>query len=214
MRSTKNQKLSLLAASLLLAVGLSACGDDDTDAATADETTTTAPAEQTPTTATPAAQPTSDPAAGTNDEANDVETIEVTAVDYAFEGLPEMIEAGTRISLTNEGKEPHELVAMRIPDEETRSVEELLALPQEELFAVFGGEPEPATVILAAPGETDMPGAVVGDGTITEPGRYAILCFIPVGSDPSILDPEAEGPPEGDAPPHAVHGMWAELIVE
>ena len=27
--------------------------------------------------------------------------------------------------------------------------------------------------------------AVVGDGTISEPGRYAILCFIPVGADPA-----------------------------
>ena len=140
--------------------------------------------------------------------------IEVIAADYRFEGLPDTIEAGTRLSVENEGREPHELVAMRIPDSETRSVEELLALPQEELFAVFGGEPEPATVILAAPGETDTPGPVVGDGTLSEPGRYAILCFIPVGSDPSVLDPEAEGPPQSDAPPHAVHGMWDEVTVE
>ena len=71
---------------------------------------------------------------------------------------------------------------------------------------------EPATVILAATGQTDVPGAVVGDGTLTEPGRYAIVCFLPVGSDDSIL--ESEGPPpEGEAPPHAMQGMVAELTV-
>ena len=197
---TKHRKLGLLAAAFLLAVGVSACGDDDADDAS---TGTTAPAaEEQPETATPV------------DADPSVETIEVTAVDYGFQGLPDVIGAGSKISLVNEGTEPHELVAMRLPDEETRSVEELLALPEEELFAVFGGQPEPATVILAAPGETDMPGAVVGDGTLSEPGRYAILCFIPVGSDPSVLDPEAEGPPQSDAPPHAAHGMWAEVTVQ
>ena len=91
---------------------------------------------------------------------------------------------------------------MRIPDSETRSVQELLQLPEEELNAVFGAT-EPATVILAATGQTDLPGAVVGDGTLTEPGRYAIVCFLPVGSDDSIL--ESEGPPPaGDTPPHAM----------
>ena len=199
MTTSTNRRLASLAAALFLAAGLAACSDDDDDStADAGTATTEAPADS--------AMPVdADPAA---------ETIAVTAVDYAFQGLPDVIGAGSKISLTNEGQEPHELVAMRIPDDETRSVEELLALPEDQLFAVFGGEPEPATVILAAPGETDMPGAVVGDGTLTEPGRYAILCFIPVGSDPSVLDPNAEGPPESENPPHAAHGMWAEVTVQ
>jgi plastocyanin len=204
MTTTSHHRFGLLAAAFLLALGLSACGDDDSDAAADTPPPTTAAADEEPAT-------TEDP---TEEAAADGETIAVTAVDYSFEGLPETIEAGSRLTLTNEGQEPHELVAMRIPDDEARSVEELLALPEEELFAVFGGEPEPATVLLAAPGETDMPGAVVGDGTLTEPGRYAILCFIPVGSDASVLDPDAEGPPASDSPPHAAHGMWAELTVQ
>jgi hypothetical protein len=53
---------------------------------------------------------------------------------------------------------------------------------------------------------------VMGDGTLTEPGRYAIVCFLPVGSDDSIL--ESEGPPEGESgPPHVSQGMFAELTV-
>jgi hypothetical protein len=199
---TTTQRIALLAAACLLAVGATACGDDDETATGAADTTTTtvgAPAEP--------AEPATDAS----------EVVEVVAVDYGFEGLPDTVEAGTRLSLVNEGAEPHELVAMRIPDEEERSVEELLALPQEELFAALGGEgePEPATVILSAPGATDTPGAVVGDGALVEPGRYAVVCFLPVGSDPGMFDgPPPDGPPEGAGAPHAMHGMWAELTVE
>lgn len=181
-----------LACACFLALGAAACSDDDDD--------TTATAGDEPTTTTVAVDA----------EETEGETIEVTAVEYGFEGLPESVPAGTKLSLRNDGAEPHELVAMRIPDEETRSLEELLQLPEEELGALFGAA-EPAAVLLAAHGQTDVPGAVVGDGTLTEPGRYAIVCFLPVGSDDSVL--EAEGPPQSDAPPHAVQGMWAELLV-
>lgn len=200
MNSTMRRPLALLATGLL-ALGLTACGDDDdTAAATEDETSTDVAETET------------DTETESEEEAAAGETVEITAVDWAFEGVPESVEAGTKLSLVNEGEEPHEVVAIRIPDDETRPVSELVALPQEELGAVFGGEPEPATVVLAASGTTDTPGAVVGDGTLTEPGRYAIVCFLPVGSDDSIL--ESEGPPpEGDAPPHVSQGMFAELVV-
>jgi hypothetical protein len=194
--------LGALAASL--AFGIVACGDDDDAAETGDapETTSTTAADEATTTTT------GDDAGG--------ETLEVTAVDYAYEGLPDTIAAGTHISLVNatENNEAHELVAIRIPDDETRSVEELVALPAEESDAIFANV-EPATVILTAPGETDVPGPVVGDGTINEPGRYAVVCFLPVGGDPAVvLDPNAEGPPESDAPPHVSQGMFAEVTVE
>lgn len=187
---------------LALAFAGAACGDDDDSSGSGSPS----PAEETTTTA------------GDGGEASggeDGPVVEVRAVDYAFEAMPETVAAGTRFSLVNEGSEPHEFVAVRIPDEETRPVVELLALPEEQLFGeVFGGEPEPAVVILAATGTTDQPGVVVGDGTITEPGRYAVVCFLPVGATDDVLDPEAEGPPESDAPPHASQGMFAELVVE
>ena len=197
MNRTMRRPLAFVATGLL-ALGLTACGDDDDTEASA-ETPTTEAAETETETETEA----EGEAAG--------ETVEITAVDWAFEGVPESVEAGTKLSLKNEGDEPHEMVVIRIPDEETRPVSEIVALPQEELGAVFGGEPEPATVLLAKTGSTDTPGAVMGDGTLTEPGRYAIVCFLPVGADDSIL--EAEGPPEGDAPPHVSQGMFAELTV-
>lgn len=198
--TTTTRRRAAAVAACLLALGLTACGDDD-DTAAADETPTTEATET----------ETEGEGEGEGEDAPDGEVVEITAVDWAFEGVPESVEAGTTLSLTNEGDEPHELVAIRIPDEETRPVSEIVALPEEELGAVFGGEPMPATVLLAATGTTDTPGAVMGDGTLTEPGRYAIVCFLPVGADDSIL--ESEGPPESDAPPHVSQGMFAELTV-
>ncbi|MFP5321024.1 MAG: hypothetical protein ACLGIC_04170 [Acidimicrobiia bacterium] len=207
--TTKHQMIRRSAAFLaagVLALGVTACGDDD-DTATTDETPTTVADTEAPEGEGAADDHGDDHA---DDEAAAGETITITAVDWGFEGLPEEVPAGTKLSLSNEGQEPHELVAMRIPDTETRSVEELLKLPEPELMGIFG-EAGPATVILAAHGTTDTPGAVVGDGTLTEPGRYAIVCFLPVGSDDSILD--SAGPPESDAPPHVSQGMFAELVV-
>ncbi len=140
-------------------------------------------------------------------------TVEMS--DFAFDGLPESVPAGTKLVVENNSTaELHELVALRIADTEERSVEELMALPEDELGAVAG--PMPATVLLAAPGGPQV--AAVGDGTLTEPGRYLLLCAIPTGADPAqYLEAAAEsaGPPEvPGGPPHLVHGMFAELIVE
>lgn len=176
-----------LAFTLLLAT---ACGDDDTPAATS-----TPPPTNTP------------EAAG---------TIEVTAVDYAFEGLPARVPAGTTFTLTNSSDtEVHEIVAIRIADGETRPILELLELSDEEIGNSVAEMP--ATVIVAMPGEEGT--AVLGDGSISEAGRYAFLCFIPTGADPQAyqdaIDSQSDGPPEVDGgPPHAFQGMIAEVIVE
>ena len=142
--------------------------------------------------------------------------MQVDGIDYGFENLPAEVPAGTMLTFRNTSDaEFHEMVVMRIPDEETRSVEELTALPPEESDAIFA-EVMPALVSVAAPGEEGMP--VLGDGTITEPGRYAVVCFIPVGADPAVvaeaMQTESSGPPDlGDGPPHASAGMYGELIV-
>ncbi len=167
---------------------VAACGDDD-DAAEAP--TTTAASDE--------------PA-----------VVEVTAVDYGYEDLPSTIEAGTQLSLTNaSANEIHELVAFRLADDETRSIDELVALPPEELLGLVG--PEPAMVLLAPPGGEQI--AAVGDGTVSEPGRYGVICVIPTGADPvEYLEAAAEsegGPPQVDGgPPHITQGMFAEFVVE
>lgn len=184
---------------VLLAVaavmGMTACGDDGptTDLAAGTPTSTTTPT------------------AALDDG---VLTVELT--DFAFGGLPESVPAGTKLAVENtSATELHEIVALRIQDGETRPADELVALPEAELLAAAG--PVPATVLLAAPGAPQV--AALGDGTLAEPGRYLVLCAIPTGVDPDeFLDAAAAapgGPPDvPGGPPHFVHGMVAELIVE
>jgi hypothetical protein len=174
---------------LIVAAIATACGDDD------DESSSTAP-------------DTTEPDSG------DVAT-EVVAVDYRFEGLPERIDTGTTLTMRNDADhEAHELVAFTIPPEETRSADELVMLPEGELFTVL--PPEPALVLLAPPGEEAT--AVVGDGTLPA-GRYLVACAIPTGADPDhyiqAVQEAAGGPPNvTGGPPHFTSGMYAELVVE
>lgn len=190
----KGRRLCLAAAAALAVVALAGCGGSQAQASAQDET----------------AQPTPAPRPGG--------PVTVTAVDYAFQGLPERVKAGTRLELVNQSKaELHELVAFRLPDTEKRPVSELGKLPEEEAMKVVG---EPATVLLAPPGGGEQIPAV-GDGTLKEPGRYAVICSIPVGTDPDEFLRQAQqsqqGPPPpqpGTGPPHMLKGMFAELTVE
>lgn len=181
----------LLAPLLVLGMAVAGCGEDDDDAA-ANAASTTTP----------------------GDSADRGAATEVVAVDYHFEDLPDRIDAGTRLTMRNDaGAEAHELVAMLIPPEETRSVDELVALPEGELFAAVPGEP--ALVLVAPPGEDATP--VIGDGTL-EAGRYLVFCAIPIGADPDEFmrqAQESQGPPNvPGGPPHFTAGMVAELTVE
>lgn len=140
----------------------------------------------------------------------------VELIDYAFVGLPDELAAGATLTIDNTSdSELHELVAVRLPDDEDRSAEELLQLPPEELAALFPGV---ATVLLQAPGSGETIVAE-GDATLTDAGRYLVICAIPTGADPQeylAAAAEAEGgPPQGveGGPPHFVNGMWAELTV-
>lgn len=205
---------ALLASSLLLA----ACGDDDDDATSTDTTEEatdeTTEATEAETTETTEASPIDDASDGGVEDG----VLTVTMVDFAYEGLPESVPAGTRLAVENDSEaELHELLAFKLPDDETRSIEELIALPEEEGNAVLG-EAGPVAVLLAPPGGEQID--AVGDGTLTEPGRYAIFCAIPTGVDPEEYlnaPPTEEGPPEvpgADGAPHFTHGMFADLIVE
>jgi len=164
------------------------------------------------------APPATDASADTAAPSGTVETVEIMAADYAFSNVPAAIAPGTKLSLTNSSTvELHEMVVFRNPDDETRSIEELVALPEAEQDAIFGDGP-PAIVQLAMPG-SDEPIPALGDGTLTEPGRYAMVCFIPQGVDPQEYMDAAEsggdGPPDvAGGPPHAALGMYAEFTVE
>lgn len=190
-----------LTAALTAALALAACGGGDDTAAVAEPD--------------PAAAEDAGAAEADGIEEAEDEVVEVVLLDFAFDGLPDAVPAGTRFTVVNEAPaELHELVAFRLPDDEDRSVEELTTLSPVELVEALG---EPAAVLLAEPGGPQIP--AVGDGTLSEPGRYAIMCFIPTGVDPQeylrVAAETEEGPPQVDGgPPHFVQGMFAELVVE
>lgn len=191
-----------------LVIGLTACSGDE------DANLDTAAPEPTEQEADAVVEHAADEPAQESDD-DGAADIEVELVDFAYVGLPDRVPAGARLSVVNTADEElHELVAFRLPDEEERGVPELIQLPPEELGPVLG---EPTAVLLAAPGGPQI--SAVGDGTMDDPGRYAILCFIPTGVAPEdYLAAAAEtesGPPQVEGgPPHFVQGMYAELIVE
>ncbi|HET7720296.1 MAG TPA: hypothetical protein VFK43_10045 [Acidimicrobiales bacterium] len=145
------------------------------------------------------------------------DTKTITAADYSFQNLPKQVDAGTTFKLENSStKELHELVMVRIPDSETRPVSELVKLPQAEVERLLAGEP--AMVLLRPPGSPEQINAV-GDGKITEKGRYAVICAIPTGADPAAYLAAAQssqgGPPNvPGGPPHFVQGMFGEIKVK
>ena len=124
-------------------------------------------------------------------DACEFETTSVTAVDYAFEGVPATMPAGTvAVEMANESEgEEHEFLVVRKNDP-AQPAEEILALPEDQIESAVtfvGGA-------FAPPGET-------GSSLLTlEPGAYLAVCTIPVG-----------GTEEG--PPHFTEGMLTEFTV-
>lgn len=160
------------------------------------------------------AGPDTDDAAQTE---TDGSAVQVTGIDYAFEA-PEEVSAGTALRFVNDSDaEVHEMLVLRVDDDETRPLDELIGLSDAEAQDVteFSG------MLFALPGEEGIdPEAPDTDGSVTldEPGRYLLLCFIPEGADPAVYEEalagEDEGPPEVDGgPPHAELGMVHELTV-
>jgi uncharacterized cupredoxin-like copper-binding protein len=126
----------------------------------------------------------------------DVETIDATAVDYGFEGVPDELSTGYHVvTFSNEGQEQHEMFALRFNEGTTESIDELFELSEDEAFSKI----TPVNAAFASPG-----GSETVSWNLTEPGRYAIVCFIPVGS---------VGETEGDGPPHFTEGMIHEFTV-
>ena len=144
-------------------------------------------------------------------------TTTVSAADYSFKGLPKEVDAGTTLALTNSStKELHEMVVMRLADDEKRPVAQLVNLSEAEAEKVFAGEP--AMVLVAPPNGGEMIKAV-GDGKLTEKGRYAVICSIPIGADPAAflaaMQSSQGGPPNvPGGPPHLTQGMFGEITVK
>lgn len=123
----------------------------------------------------------------------------VTAVDFAFDADLDDLGTGlTMFEFNNDGAELHEMALIRINDDTTETVEQLLEMPEEEAEqkTTFIG------VAFAEPG---------GESTMfadLDTGRYVVLCFIPTGTT-SFEDIET-----ADGPPHFAQGMVKEFAVE
>lgn len=150
-------------------------------------------------------------------ELGTADDLEVRAIDFDFDGVPRSVPSGTQLALTNASTEEfHEMVVVRIDDAEARPLGQLIDLPDDEIREVVRSQ----GVLGALPGEDGV--VLRGDTTLGEPGRYGLVCFVPVGADPEAYRPlvEADVPADVEAPDveggpaHAVRGMFAELTVE
>ena len=151
---------------------ITACGDDDDIAS---ETTTTTGAEEVVNPCSPDAPPEETALEGEPPVAG-ASIHDIRAVEYRFEDVPETLPAGPHgFRLIGAGEEFHELALVRVEDD--RPIEELLDL----------SEAEQETAILYLGGVTACPGTTSEAlGAELEPGRYALICFIPVGTTPGL----------------------------
>ena len=182
-----------------------------TPAATAAPTTTSALAVTTTTVTPPttanAALPTTLPP-----------DLVITATDYEFQGVPEIVPAGTTIRLVNaSASEFHTAYIIRLDEGDERTEDELTAIVPDDLLPHYG--PDRGTmqvVIYARPGESQY-GMNLGGPRVRTPGRYVILCLVPMGADPAVVEDQVTwGPPwqTDGVLRHAQVGMFAEFTVE
>ena len=202
-----------------LSAAVAACGDDDDAADTEDTTTTEAAAadegEDHDMTAEaacsgdateifpPSAEPVVDADPVTITAAED-EAGGTTVYSFSENTSTDLGGIGSyAVTFRNDGAEMHELIVTRINDDETRSVADLLQ-------AAAGGEnPEDFSSDVAAGSACPGKSSTIGV-EIAEPGRYVVLCFFPVGSEPGLTEAELDAL---EGPPHAAQGMITEVTV-
>jgi hypothetical protein len=135
--------------------------------------------------------------------------LNVALTDYAFGGIPEEVAAGpTILTAENAGAEVHEIVIARINDDVELTLEEILALPEEEsesmvtfLGGIFPVFPETTRSTVLS----------------LEPGRHVAICFFPEGTTPEVFEQmmaaeeaaagsvPADSAPEGSMPTGTDH---------
>jgi hypothetical protein len=127
---------------------------------------------------------------------------DVTAREYAYDGIPQSTETGVHLfRLRNDGAELHELAIVRIKGDQ--SIEEIVELSEKKAqkkVQLIGA-------CQSAQGEISVHYA-----DLQRPGRYAAVCFLPVGSTTEEALEEASQDPNVHS--HATEGMVAEFEVE
>lgn len=137
-----------------------------------------------------------------------VETVEITAVDFAFQVDPEALSSGQfRIEFRNEGEQQHEMALFRLPAGTDA------ATAMEALGEVDGGSYDNVPDGYEAVDHLTFAEPGGGQGyLLAEPlddGDYAMVCFIPDGG----LDDETGEPVDPDGRPHVQLGMLAPFTV-
>jgi hypothetical protein len=128
--------------------------------------------------------------------------LDVTGIEYEFQGLPKTLPAGkVAIRFTDTGAELHELQVFRVKGKD--SVKKIVGLSEREQRKK--GEQLGGT--FAMQGETSY--AFVD---MSKPGRYGVVCHLPVGSTSEEAAEEAGE--AHDAKSHAQEGMYATITVE
>lgn len=208
-------KRQLLTGLAVTAIALSGCSDAEPNASAETGTPATNAAEPTSPDTSPADTGTE---SATGDPTGGGDVVEITAVDYAFEDVPETVPVGTELTLVNESDdEVHEMVVMRVDDDQTMALDDILAEVAAEPDAPPPDWVTFTGISIAMTGEAgfEPEGPVVLD----EPGRYLLMCFIPTGADPdayreAVESGATEAPDVGGGAPHVVEGMAAELVVQ
>jgi hypothetical protein len=120
-------------------------------------------------------------------------TVELSGGEYSYL-VPESVPGGwTTLAFENTGKEPHEFALAKLANGMTmEDVEAYLADPAAQQ------QPPPAWVEIRAGIPTLDSGEEAALSQQLEPGRYALICFLP--------DPKGV--------PHFARGMVRELVVE
>jgi hypothetical protein len=124
-----------------------------------------------------------------------LEQVRVTALDHQFVGIPQNLPAGTiAFTLSDQGREPHQLDISRIDDGVAQPFQELVLQPAGQKDAVL----TEIGVINTDPGEVET------EFMTLIPGKYGVACLVRQGATPTA---------EGTGPPHAALGMIAEFTV-
>lgn len=164
----RSRMIGGVVASVALAAVAGGCGNDE------ESTTGASGPESTP--------------AGTPGPATASGEVAVEASEYAFDNVPETVEAGnTTFTLSNVGQEEHEMFVVKLAEDAT--FQEAIEAQGEEGTV----EEEVGGIRPIEPGEEGKPFEAN-----LKPGNYGMVCALPG--------------PEGQ--PHVVLGQQAEFVVE
>ena len=176
-----------------VALLLGGCGSDgtsstDTEVAATEAAVTTESIETTDAVTTTEPSETTEPVVAF--------TVNVTARDFAFEGMPDTVPVGTKISLTSAaGGEAHEMAIFK-----TDNPAEIRGMQHSYWVQAYAGS-------------TDDPGLRLSPETLTETGHYWYICTLPFGTTNEVFEKKRVFENVEPSAAHYSQGMIGEFDV-